>query len=121
MVPEIVSVTITRDYRDFCEFISKDRRAIHIPTTNGQKLWDKLLLEGYLPAHIKCASRIAYKTDEFWKNNFTPELFFRKKSSTSGEALDNIGKFVNYRADENPELVKIKQEMKHELEHLFLN
>lgn len=110
------SVTITQEYRDFCSFISEDRKAIHIATVEGQRLWDNLLREGYQPAHIKCASRIAYRVDDFWKNNYTPELFFRKKTYGTGEAIDHVGKFLNARANDNPTITEIKQEMKNELE-----
>lgn len=109
------SVTITQEYRDFCEFISKDRKAIHIATIEGQRAFNVLKAEGYLVPHIKCACRIAYRVDDFWKNNFTPELFFRKKAYGTGEALDHVGKFLNARANDNPEITKIKQEMKNEL------
>ncbi len=110
-----VSVTITQKYRDFCKAISEDRKAIHIPTVEGQRLWDNLIEEGYKPAHIKGAARIAYRVDEYWKNNFTPELFFRKKAQSTGQAIDHIGKYVNWRAGSDPEITKIKQEMKNEL------
>lgn len=111
-----VRVSITPQYKEFCSFISSDRKAFHIPTMEGQRLWDILIAEGYHPSQIKCAARIAYRVDDYWKNNFTPELFFRKRSLTTGDAMDHVGKFVNYRAANNPEIVAIKQEMKAELE-----
>lgn len=109
------SVSITPEYKEFCQVISEDRGAFHIPTVEGQRLFNGLLNQGYEVAHIKCASRIAYRVDDFWKNNYTPELFFRKVSSSSGQAIDNVGKFVNYRAGGNSEITQIKQEMKHDL------
>lgn len=112
-----VSVTITQEFRDFCEEISEDRKAFHLPTIEGQQMWNQLMAEGYKPAHIKCACRLAYRDSEFWRDNFTPVLFFRRKSSESGEYINNIEKFLNMKVSGKPELVKIKQEMKHELEN----
>lgn len=110
-----ISVSITREYREFCLDISEDRKAFHIATVEGQRMWNSLKEEGYHPAQIKCASRIAYKTDGYWKDNFTPELFFRKKTQSTGQAIDHIGKYLNKKAGTDPEILKIKQEMKLEL------
>lgn len=112
--PLTSSVTITPEYRKYCEFISKDRGARHIPKSEGQTLWDALLNEGYKPADIKCASRIAYTIDEYWIDKFYPEFFFRR-TNKDGNPIDNIDKFSNIRAGGDPVIVRIKQEWGKEL------
>lgn len=110
------SVSITQEYRDYCEFVSKDRPGSHIPLVEGQKLWNNLLSEGYTPVHIRVASEIAYRVDSWWKEHFTPELFFRKISS-QGKAIDNIGKFYNYRDGSNSQIIEIKKRGEHDLKN----
>lgn len=110
------SVSITPEYREYCEFVSKDRPGSHLPLVEGQKLWNNLLSEGYTPVHIRVASQIAYRVDSWWKEHFTPELFFRKVSS-QGKAIDNIGKFYNYRDGTNAQIIEIKKKGEDDLKN----
>lgn len=105
----LVSVSITQEYKEFCQSISKDRMAIHKPTYSGQILWNRIrkVYESY---EVLCAARIAYRVDEWWKDNFTPELFFRDKNE-KGEYVDHIGRFINYKVGEDESLRTIKLEM----------
>ena len=109
----IPSVTITQEYEDYCESLSSNR--IIIPTPGGQVLWNKLLREGYKPAHIKCASRLAmYTSEDYWRDEFTPEGFFRR-TTHEGKPVDYINKYMNTRANGDYKIIEIKQDMKNEL------
>lgn len=109
-----ITVSINKDFREFCESISKDRKAFHLPSVEGQVLWNKLLEDGWKPAQIKCACRIAYRVDPYWKDNFNPVSFFRR-TNKDNNYMSNVEKFVNYRSEGDPTITNIKEEMKNEL------
>lgn len=115
--PSEPRVTITPDYQAYCDFISKDRGAIIRATSGGQKLWNILIAEGYKPADIKCASRIAYRVSDYWKNEFVPEVFFRR-TNQEGKPVDQISKYMNYRSDGDPTITQIKNDWGKELGEL---
>jgi hypothetical protein len=114
--PPPLTTEITDEYKKFCQEISEDRKAIHPPSQQGQRMWNRIR-ESYNPSQIKAACRIAYKTDEFWRDNFIPELFFRETSGSSGQPVDHIGKFLNKRAGDDHIITQIKQDWKHEQEN----
>lgn len=110
-----VAVEITDEYRQLIADLNKDGRAF-IPDVDGQRLFNRFKEEGWSTPKIKAACRLAYKSDNWWKDNFTPVLFFRRTSSQSGKAINNVEKFFNMRVEGRPNLIKIKQEAKKEEE-----
>lgn len=113
---DVENIEISPEYQEFCNEISKDRHAFHPPTPEDQTLFNRFLKDGWSVAQIKCACRIAYTVDDYWRKNFTPALFFRRRSAQSGESINNVDKFYNMRADSDPTIFRIKQECRVEIE-----
>jgi hypothetical protein len=111
------TLEISDEYRKLCKDLSDDRNALHIPTPEGQALFQRFRDDGWDVPRIKCACRIAYTTDSYWRKNFTPALFFRRKSAQSGDVVNNVEKFFNTRADSDPTIYRIKQQCKVEVEN----
>ena len=113
-----IQVTVSQEYTKLCNDLSEDRKAFHPPTPEGQALFNRFKEEGWTTPRIKAACRLAYTSDSYWRENFTPTLFFRRTSSQSGESINNVEKYFNMRVGDDPSLIQIKQDAKKEEDEL---